>query len=243
VAALLQALAGYDHEDLTCVDQPVGDYLSSLRQGVQGLRLGLLGGHFQTEPQPGITNAINRAARVYEDLGAHIEELELAEAEITIERTSEMLLAEAAAYHQPRLAERAEDFGPDVLTRLRIGAGVTGSQYGRNRQEQRRWRRELERAFARFDVLLAPTCGIPAPRIEQSEGVATTRLLTRFTYPFSLAEVPVLSLPCGLSDGLPVGLQLVAPHWQEARLLRVAWAYQQATDWHLQRPPLATAEP
>ena len=243
VAALLQAIAGYDHEDLTCVDQPVGDYLSSLRQGVQGLRLGLLGGHFQTEPQPGITNAINRAARVYEDLGAHIEELELAEAEITIERTSEMLLAEAAAYHQPRLAERAEDFGPDVLTRLRIGAGVTGSQYGRNRQEQRRWRRELERAFARFDVLLAPTCGIPAPRIEQSEGVATTRLLTRFTYPFSLAEVPVLSLPCGLSDGLPVGLQLVAPHWQEARLLRVAWAYQQATDWHLQRPPLATAEP
>ena len=78
---------------------------------------------------------------------------------------------------------------------------------------------------------------MPAPGIESSEGVETTRLLTRFTYPFSLAEVPVLSLPCGFCDGLPVGLQLVAPHWQEARLLRTAWAYQQETDWHLQRPP------
>ena len=237
VARLLQALAGYDPEDLTCVNQPASDYLSGLRQGVQGLRIGLLGGHFQTELQPEVRDAIARAAQVYASLGAQIEELELAEAEMTIERTSEMLLAEAAAYHQPRLAERAEDFGPDVLTRLRIGAGVSGSQYARNRQEQRRWQRELDRAFRRFDILLAPTCGMPAPGIESSEGVETTRLLTRFTYPFSLAEVPVLSLPCGFCDGLPVGLQLVAPHWQEARLLQVAWAYQQETDWHLQRPP------
>lgn len=240
VARLLQALAGYDAEDLTSVNQPASDYLSGLRQGVQGLRIGLLGGHFQTEPQPEVRDAISRAAQVYANLGAQIEEVELAEAESTIERTSEMLLAEAAAYHQPRLAERAEDFGPDVLTRLRIGAGVSGSQYARNRQEQRRWQRELDRAFARFDILLAPTCGMPAPGIESSEGVETTRLLTRFTYPFSLAEVPVLSLPCGFCNGLPVGLQLVAPHWQEARLLRVAWAYQQETDWHLQRP---TAQP
>lgn len=240
VARLLQTLAGYDAEELTCVNQPASDYLSGLRQGVQGLRIGLLGGHFQTEPQPEVRDAVSRAAQVYASLGAQVEELELAEAESTIERTSEMLLAEAAAYHQLRLAERAEDFGPDVLTRLRIGAGVSGSQYARNRQEQRRWQRELDRAFARFDILLAPTCGMPAPGIESSEGVETTRLLTRFTYPFSLAEVPVLSLPCGFCDGLPVGLQLVAPHWQEARLLRVAWAYQQETDWHLQRP---TAQP
>lgn len=241
VAHLLQAIAGYDPEDLTCVDQPTGDYLATLRQGVQGLRIGLLGGHFQTEPQPGVRDAIIRSAQVYEDLGADVEELELANAEITIERTSEMLLAEAAAYHQPRLAERAEDFGPDVLARLRIGANVSGGQYARNRQEQRRWQRELERTFTRFDVLLAPTCGIPAPSIEDSEGVATTRLLTRFTYPFSLAEVPVLSLPCGLADDMPVGLQLVAPHWQEVLLLRVAWAYQQVTDWHLRRPAVAIA--
>ena len=83
--------------------------------------------------------------------------------------------------------------------------------------------------------------GIPAPVIEESEGVATTRLLTRFTYPFSLAEVPVMNVPCGFTNGMPVGMQLVAPHWQEALLLRMAWAYQQATDWHQQRPGLPAA--
>ncbi len=238
VAYLLQVLAGYDPEDLTSIDQPVGDYLATLRQGVKGLRIGLLGGHFQTQPQPAIVQLITQAAQVYEELGAHVEDLALSDAEITIERTSEMLLAEAASYHQARLAERPDGFGPDVLTRLRIGAGVTGSQYGLNRQEQRRWRRELDRAFAQYDVLLAPTCGIPAPVIEESEGVATTRLLTRFTYPFSLAEVPVMNVPCGFTNGMPVGMQLAASHWQEALLLRMAWAYQQVTDWHVQRPGL-----
>ena len=241
VAALLQVLAGYDSEDLTSIDQPVDDYLTTLRQGVKGLRIGLLGGHFQTEPQPAVVQLIRQAAQVFEELGAHVQEFALSDAEITIERTSEMLLAEAASYHHARLAERSEGFGPDVLTRLQIGAGVTGSQYGRNRQEQRRWRRELDKAFAQCDVLLAPTCGIPAPVIEESEGVATTRLLTRFTYPFSLAEVPVLNVPCGFTNNMPVGMQLVAPHWEEALLLRMAWAYQQVTDWHVQRPVLPAA--
>ena len=240
VAYVLQVLAGYDPEDLTSIDQPVGDYLAHLRQGVKGLRIGLLGGHFQTEPQPAVVQLISQAAQVYEELGAQVEEWELADAEMTIERTSQMLLAEAAAYHQARLAERPEDFGPDVLTRLRIGASVSGSHYAQNRHEQRRWQRELERAFVRFDILLAPTCGIPAPLIEESEGVGTTRLLTRFTYPFSLAEGPVLNVPCGFTDTMPVGMQLSAPHWREAVLLRAAWAYQQATDWHLQRPPLSS---
>ena len=130
VAYLLQVLAGYDPEDLTSIDQPVEDYLATLRQGVKGLRIGLLGGHFQTEPQPAIVQLITQAAQVYEELGAHVEEFALSDAEITIERTSEMLLAEAASYHHARLAERPEGFGPDVLTRLQIGAGVTGSQYG-----------------------------------------------------------------------------------------------------------------
>lgn len=239
VGYVLQVLAGYDSQDLTSIDRPAEDYLANLRQGVKGLRIGLLGGHFQKEPQPAVVQLIAQAAKVYEELGAHVEELELTDAEITIERTSQMLLAEAAAYHHARLAERSEGFGLDVLTRLKIGANVTGSQYGQNRHEQRRWQRELGRAFDRFDVLLAPTCGIPAPIIEESEGVETTRLLTRFTYPFSLAEVPVLNVPCGFTDNMPVGMQLVAPHWQEAVLLRAAWAYQQATDWHLQRPPLS----
>ena len=236
IAQVLQVLAGYDPHDLTSIDQPVGDYLTGLNDGVKSWRIGLLGGHFQTEPQPVVVTLIKQAARVFEELGAHVEEVELVDAEETIERASEMLLADAAAFHQVRLAERADGFGPDVRTRLQIGAQVSGSQYALARQEQRRWQRQLKQTFEHYDLLLAPTCGIPAPLIEESEGVQTTRLLTRFTYPFSLAQVPVLSVPCGFTqDSLPVGMQLIAPAWAEAAILRAARAYQQTTDWHLRR--------
>ena len=241
VAHLPQVLAGYDSRDLTSLDQPVNDYLAELATGVKGLRIDLLGGHFQQEPQPAVVTLIKQAAKVFEDLGAHVEEVELVDAEGTIEKASEMLLADAAAFHYARLAERAEDFGPDVLTRLQIGARVSGSQYALARQDQRRWQRHLNQTFERYDMLLAPTCGMPAPIIKESEGVTTTRLLTRFSYPLSLSQMPVLSVPCGLvDDRLPVGMQLTAPAWQEARLLRATHAYQQATDWHEQRPSINT---
>ncbi len=239
VAHLFQALAGYDPEDPASINMPVDDYLSGLHQGVNGLRVGLVGGHFQKEPRPEAGKLVLQAARVYEDLGAHVEELELPGAEAAIERTSEMFLAEAAAFHQARLEQRPNDFGQDVLTRLQIGAGITGIQYAIARQEQRRWQRQLEKVLGHYDFLLAPTCGIPAPLIEESDGVETTRLLTRFTYPFSLAQVPVLSIPCGFTeDNLPIGIQLVGRHWEEALLFRAAWTYQQTTDWHLRRPVL-----
>ena len=237
IAHVLQVLAGYDPHDVTSRDQPTGNYLAGLNDGVSGWRVGLLGGHFRTEPQPAVVALVTQAARVFEELGADVEEVELDGAAGTIERASEMLLADAAAFHQARLAERADGFGPDVRTRLRIGALVSGSQYALARQEQRRWQRQLSQTFERYDLLLAPTCGIPAPLIEESEGVETTRLLTRFTYPFSLAQLPVLSVPCGFTQGpLPVGMQLIAPAWAEAAILRAAQAYQQATDWHLRRP-------
>ena len=237
IAHVLQVLAGYDPHDVTSRAQPTGNYLAGLNDGVSGWRVGLLGGHFKTEPQPAVVALVTQAARVFEELGADVEEVELDGAAGTIERASEMLLADAAAFHQARLAERADGFGPDVRTRLRIGALVSGSQYALARQEQRRWQRQLTQTFERYDLLLAPTCGIPAPLIEESEGVETTRLLTRFTYPFSLAQLPVLSVPCGFTQGpLPVGMQLIAPAWAEAAILRAAQAYQQATDWHLRRP-------
>jgi aspartyl-tRNA(Asn)/glutamyl-tRNA(Gln) amidotransferase subunit A len=239
IAHLLQVVAGYDPEDPSSIAMPVPDYLSEIRKDVKGLRIGVLRGHFHTEPEPSVTKAVQQAARVYERLGAHVEELELPGAEAAIERMSELILTEAAAFHQARREERPEDFGQDVMTRLKRGAAVTGVQYALAREAQRRWQRQIEQVFTQYDLLLAPTCGIAAPVIEESEGVETTRLLTRFTYPLNLALVPVLSIPCGFTEeGLPIGLQVAARHWQEALVLRAAWAYQQATDWHLRRPTL-----
>jgi aspartyl-tRNA(Asn)/glutamyl-tRNA(Gln) amidotransferase subunit A len=239
VALVLQALAGYDPDDPTSFDVRVDDYVAGLRKGVRGLRIGLLGGYFRTEPWPEVSDLVIKAGRAFEALRAVVEEVELPGAEDAIERTSEMILAEAAAFHWTRLQERPEDFGTDVLTRLRLGADVSGARYARARAEQRRWRRYVVgEVLGRYDILVAPTCGIPAPVIEESDGVETTRLLTRFTYPFSLARVPVVSIPCGFAgDTLPVGMQLVGRPWDEALILRAAWAYQESTDWHLRRPP------
>jgi aspartyl-tRNA(Asn)/glutamyl-tRNA(Gln) amidotransferase subunit A len=239
VAHLLQVVAGYDPYEPTSIDAPVPDYFTSLRSGVKGLRMGLCTGHFQNEPTPSVTNAVQNAARTLQDLGAHVEEVELTGAESVIDRMSELILTDAAAYHQERHAKQPQDFGQDVMTRLNRGAAVTGPQYALARQAQREWQRKMEEVFVRYDILLAPTCGVAAPIIEQSEGVETTRLLTRFTYPLNFAQVPVLSIPCGFTEEhMPIGLQVAARHWQEALVLRVAWAYQQATDWHLQRPAL-----
>ncbi len=237
VAHVLQAIAGYDPQEPTSVDAPVPDYFAELRAGVKDLRIGLLGGHFQREPEAAAISAVRQAAQVFADLGARVEEIELAGAEATIDGMSEIILTDAAAFHKERMHERPDDFGPDVMTRLRRGAAISGVQYALARQAQRRWQRYVEQVFERYDILLAPTCGIGAPLIEESDGVETTRLLTRFTYPLNLAAIPVISVPCGFTTGgLPLSLQIAARHWQEALVLRTAWAYQQTTDWHLRRP-------
>ena len=101
------------------------------------------------------------------------------------------------------------------------------------------WQRQIEEVLTRYDVLLAPMCGGAAPLIAESDGVETTRALTRFSYPFNLAQTPVISIPCGFTEErMPIGLQVAARYWNEALVLRTAWAYQQATDWHLRRPAL-----
>jgi aspartyl-tRNA(Asn)/glutamyl-tRNA(Gln) amidotransferase subunit A len=129
VAQVLRAIAGYDAEDPTSVDVLVPDYLSEIHQGVKGLRVAVLGGHFRTEPEPAVTQAVRQAAQVYAELGARVEEVELPGTEAAIDRMSELLLTEAAAYHQARREERPGDFAPDVMTRLKRGAAVTGVQY------------------------------------------------------------------------------------------------------------------
>src|SRR5262245_24069800 len=154
IAQVLQAVAGYDPADPTSMDTPVPDYLAELRQGVKDLRIGVLAGHFRTEPDPEVSEAVRQAAHVYAGLGAHLEEVELPGAEAAIERMSELILTEAAAFHQIRREERPEDFGQDVMARLQRGAAVTGVQYALARDAQRHWQRQMEHVFTRYELLL-----------------------------------------------------------------------------------------
>jgi aspartyl-tRNA(Asn)/glutamyl-tRNA(Gln) amidotransferase subunit A len=150
-----------------------------------------------------------------------------------------MTVSDAAVFHQNRLQENPQGFGDDVLQRLKAGQAITTTEYIQARHAQTKLRRQFERFFESFDILLTPTTPVTAPLIEGPDAVEQARLLTRYTAPFNLTGLPAISLPCGFtSGGLPIGLQIVCHPWGEARLLRAAFTYEGATAWHQRHPIL-----
>jgi aspartyl-tRNA(Asn)/glutamyl-tRNA(Gln) amidotransferase subunit A len=235
VAQVLAVIAGYDPEDPASVHVPTDDYVAALGRGAEGLRIGLLGGDWLKDTLGPIAGAVREAAATLERLGAVVQEIELPGRSQAFDVTGELVLAEAAWFHRDRLAQTPEIFGPDVVTRLRRGAVVTGPRYGWGRQQQRAWRRQVLDALEDRDLLLAPGCGIPAPRIADSDPLEMTARLTQTISMWVLSRTPVISVPVGFCEGLPVGVQLVAKPFAEATALAAAHAYQQATDFHLRR--------
>lgn len=242
VAAVLEVIAGYDAADPVCEAVPVDGYVAALQRSPEGLRLGVLEGSFRGDPLTAPTeSALDAATEVLAGLGLTITSVALDGHLEAIEVTADLLLAEAAAFHADRLAQHPEGFAPDVQTRLRRGQALSGSDYGAGRQHQRRWRRRVLEALEEHDVLLAPACPFPAPRIADSDPLLMTAQLSHFTSVWVLAGVPAVVVPVGFVDRMPVAMQLVGRPFEEANLLRVAHAYQQVTDWHLRRPELAVS--
>jgi aspartyl-tRNA(Asn)/glutamyl-tRNA(Gln) amidotransferase subunit A len=241
VAGLLTVIGGFDPDDPGSVDRPVDDYLSKLDLGIDGLRIGVPQTFYFADVDEEVEQAVRAAAGVLAASGADAEEINLDEAAEAYEATSQIIRAEALAVHRERLEGSPELFGEDLRRRLPLGYDVTGAEYAAHRETGRAWVRTVERAFERTDIILTPVTETVAPRADESETIETTRRLTRLTYGWSLAGGPSLALPCGFSgDGLPIGVQLTAPKWKEARLLKAGAAYQRETDWHLREPKLAS---
>lgn len=237
VARVLGVIAGFDPCDPVSADQPTADYEGELERGVDGLRVVRVRGYFSERASPPLEAAIDAAAQTLEGAGATVEDVEFPGIDQTVEWTAQLLLAEAAGYHADRLRDDPEGFQPDVRLRLQQGAAVSGPQYAAGRHEQRRWRRRMLEVIGERGMLLAPACPTEAPRIADSDPVRTTGELAACLTPFVLVQLPALTVPCGFGpQGLPLGMQLVGRPFAEATLLRVAHAYQGATDWH-RRPP------
>jgi aspartyl-tRNA(Asn)/glutamyl-tRNA(Gln) amidotransferase subunit A len=135
------------------------------------------------------------------------------------------------------LQSRPGDFGDDIRERLQNGLRLTSSDYALARRTQSLLSRQFEQFFDQYDVLLMPATPVTAQLIEGPDALDQARLLTRYTAPFNLTGLPAISLPCGFSsDGLPIGLQIVSRPWAEAPLLRAAFAFEQATEWHRKLP-------
>jgi aspartyl-tRNA(Asn)/glutamyl-tRNA(Gln) amidotransferase subunit A len=239
VARLYAVMAGYDIDDPRSNDHPIADPIAELESGIEGVRIGVPSEFFFDGLEPGIERCVRDAADQLAGLGAEVFETSVPNSAEANDICSRMIRADALALHRERYENQRELFGEDIVRRLTLGYEIAGWEFAQMAQWMYDWRREMRRLFRdKVDLVLTPTAVATAPEIEGAEMIATTAKLTRFTYPWSLAHMPAVSLPCGLADnGMPVGVQLGADQWQEGLLLRAGVAYQGATDWHRMRPP------
>jgi aspartyl-tRNA(Asn)/glutamyl-tRNA(Gln) amidotransferase subunit A len=239
VAILLQVIAGYDPGDPYSVDCPVDDYLESIEKGVGGWRVALADDEFFNEADPEVLDCVRQAARQFSDLGAQVESTLFPGARQAAVANGLMTMSDAVAFHHERIEQNPTGFSPETMNRLLIGKNTSLQDYIQARRTQSQARRQFAEFFERYDLLLTPTTPVIAPPLTGQDATSMARLLTRFTAPFNLSGLPAISVPCGFTQaGLPVGLQIVGPPWAEGRLLRAAFAYEQATGWGQRKPAL-----
>ena len=239
-AIVLQAIAGYDPEDITTAEVPLQDYVGALCKGAK-LRVGVPRDYFFDDIDPEVAAAMSHALRGIAMLASEMKEIRL---EVPTTRTLQS--AESYALHQANISRSPELYQAETLRRIRSGEKVTAPEYIQSRRELEEARRQIGRVFAEVDVLVSPTTPMPAPLIAPLKAdpdqlrPAELRLL-RNTRPFNVWGLPAISLPCGFTEsGLPIGLQIAAPHWREDLVLRLAYAYEQTTAWHKRPCPLNT---
>jgi len=232
-AIVLQAIAGYDPNDTASVEVAVTDYVSALKDGGQGLRVGVPREYFYDDLDPEVASAMEHALTGIATLGAYIKEVRL---EVTTDRT--LQAAESYAYHAEDVSKHPELYQAETVRRIRSGEKVTAAEYMQKRRELEVARRNIRDVFAEVDLLVTPTTPLPAPTTAElranAEALRPAELrLLRNTRPFNVWGLPAISVPCGFTQGgLPIGLQIAGPHWREDLVLRLAYAYEQATAWH-----------
>ncbi len=244
-AIVMNAIAGYDSRDASSANRPDEDFTRLLGQDISGMRVGLPQDYFYDVIDDEVRGAVQQAARILEGLGAHVEECSIPALNDSISISGTILLTEAAEIHLDNLRERADDFGVDVRGRLEEGAMTPAVSYIAAQRARAEFNRKIAEAMKTYDILLAPTTAIGAPRIGDSVvdvgGVSEAKLaiMPRLTRPHNICGIPTVSVPCGFtSEGLPIGMQLAARAFEDAVALQVAYAYEQATEWHTRRPAI-----
>ena len=260
-ALMLREMAGFDAHDSTSVDVPVPDYVAALEQPLAGLKVGVLKEFFDKGLQPQNEERVREALRIYESLGAVLTEVSLPNLPLSVpvyyvvapaECSSNLARFDGVRFghrcENPRDLQdlyrrsRGEGFGAEVKRRIMTGtyvlsAGYYDAYYLKAQRVRQLINAEFIRAFRSVDVLIGPTTPTPAFAIGAKTADPVTMYLNDiYTIGANLAGLPAASIPCGFVDELPVGLQIVGPHFSEARVLAAAHAFQRATDWHTRVP-------
>ncbi|MDP2602719.1 MAG: amidase [Deltaproteobacteria bacterium] len=240
-ALLLQAIAGYDAKDPASANVVVPDFRAGLRDGIKGLRVGVpRAGWFDenkgTDPE---TEAVfDQALKTLLELGATIVEIDGTPFSLARKANQTILVCEAYAYHEKTFQSTPEKFGSSVRRRILEGAFLSAADYITAQRARSVLNDQIRANFARVDVFATPSAA-RSPEAFESIDPNEQNLRPNFTNPFNLTGLPAISVPCGFTPGnLPAGLQIVARPFEEATCFRVAYAYEQATEWRKQRPPL-----
>ena len=262
-ALALNAIAGHDPHDATSVHQEPKDYATSLGQDIKGLRLGVPEEYFVDGMEPGSRKAVDEAISALEGLGASVRPVSLPTTRYALacyyiiapsECSANLARYDGVKYGysyqgtndmwEALEKTREYGFGPEVTRRVMLGtyalsSGYHDAYYLKAQQARTMIRQDFDRVFQDVDALVTPTSPVTAFKIgEKSGDPVQMYLIDVCTLPVNIAGLPGLSVPCGFSDGLPVGLQLIGPHFSEETLLRTAHAYESATGWSKARPAL-----
>ena len=267
-AAVLEVLASHDPKDSTSMERRDCDFTSALSEDVRGMRIGIPESYFGQGLDQEVKDAVLEAARVLGEKGAIVETFDLKLAEYAIPAYYVIASAEASSnlsrfdgvkygYRAPEYEglhsmykkSRSQGFGPEVKRRIMLGSFVLSSGYYdayylKALRTKALIKKEFDRAFASYDVILAPAAPETAPRLGQSLGDPLKMYLGDiYTISVNLAGLPGISIPCGLdSKGLPIGLQLIGDCFKEKNIIRAAYAYEKAREWKLPPVTAGTAE-
>lgn len=260
-ALLLRAISGYDEKDATCVNQLVPDYTATLQNPIKGLRIGLPKEYFSAELDSQMQAILDQAITEYQRLGAVIKEISLPTTGLSVpvyyvvapaECSSNLSRYDGVRYgyrcDQPKdlqdlyIRSRTEGFGDEVKRRIMIGtyvlsAGYYDAYYLKAQKIRHLISQDFQQAFQEVDIILSPSTPTSAFKLGEKRADPVGMYLSDiYTIPANLAGLPAMSVPAGFIDHLPVGIQLIGQHFDEAKLLNAAHQFQQQTDWHRKLP-------
>jgi aspartyl-tRNA(Asn)/glutamyl-tRNA(Gln) amidotransferase subunit A len=240
-AIMLRALVGYDAKDNASANVAVPNFQTGMKAGIKGLRVGVPRKNWFDENlgiDPTTEAVFNQALMALEKLGAQIVNIDGKPFSLARKANQTILVCEAYTYHEKTLHETPLKFGSSVRRRILEGAFLSAADYLAAQRARAVLNEHIRANFAQVDVFAVPGAARPP---EAFEGMDPNEQNMRpsFTNPFNLTGLPAISVPCGFTEGnLPAGLQIVAPAFEEATCFRVAFAYEQATEWHKRRPDL-----
>ena len=260
-AMILNVMAGFDERDSTSVDREVEDYIAALEQPIEGLKIGLPKEYFDERLNPDVSQIVHEGISELEKLGATVTEISLPSSTLSIpvyyvvapaECSSNLARFDGVRYgyrcEEPKdlndlyCRSRGEGFGREVKRRIMIGtyvlsAGYYDAYYLKAQKIRRLIRDEFQQALKDVDVIIGPAAPGTAFRLnELMDDPINMYLSDIYTVSVNLAGLPAISVPAGLLNGLPVGMQIIGDYFAEARLLNVAHRFQQVTDWHQKKP-------